>query len=193
MRWIDAYFPFTHPSFELEIRHQDKWIEMLGCGVVESEILRNSSSSFDRHIAFAVGFGLERLAMIKYSIPDIRLFWTKDSGVTSQFVGRSHQDHFKYRPISNHPQSYNDCSFWLDRPGQPNEQDFNELVREVGGDLIEQVQLIDQFQDKKGRQSNCYRIVYRSYERTLTKSEVNQLHDQIKQVVIDKFSVQMRS
>lgn len=192
MRWIEAYFPFTHPSFELEILHNGKWIEMLGCGVVEQAILTNTSR-FSRHIAFAVGFGLERLAMIRYAIPDIRLFWSSDSGVTSQFAGLSHRDHIQYRPISNHPQSYNDCSFWLQQPGQPNEQDFNELVREIGGDLIEQVQLIDQFENSKGQHSNCYRIVYRSYERTLTKTEVNELHEKIKRVAVEKLKIEMRS
>ena len=40
-RWVDAYFPFTHPSFELEIKIDDEWIEMLGCGVLRQKILNN--------------------------------------------------------------------------------------------------------------------------------------------------------
>ena len=191
MRWIPAYFPFTHPSFELEILNNNKWVEMLGCGVVERRILLHNG--FDRQIAFALGCGLERLSMLKYAIPDIRLFWTKDTGFTNQFSGRRFDQQFTYRPISNHPQAINDCSFWLPDRNPPTENDFHELVREIGGDLIEQVHLIDDFTDRKGKRSNCYRIVYRSHERTLTKTEVNQVHEQIKQIAQQRFHVQMRS
>ena len=40
-RWTETYFPFTHPSFELEVKYQDKWLELLGCGLVEQQILHN--------------------------------------------------------------------------------------------------------------------------------------------------------
>jgi phenylalanyl-tRNA synthetase alpha chain len=40
-RWVDAYFPFTHPSWELEVLHQGEWMELLGCGIMEQQILQN--------------------------------------------------------------------------------------------------------------------------------------------------------
>ncbi len=69
-RWIDAYFPFTNPSFELEIFFKGKWLEVLGCGVMEQQILDGNYGP--GHKAWAFGLGLERLAMVLFDIPDIR-------------------------------------------------------------------------------------------------------------------------
>ncbi|CBI21731.3 unnamed protein product, partial [Vitis vinifera] len=74
MRWIDTYFPFTNPSFELEMYFQEKWLEVLGCGVTEQEILKKSGKT--GNVAWAFGLGLEWLAMVLFGIPDIRLFWS---------------------------------------------------------------------------------------------------------------------
>lgn len=57
MRWIDAYFPFTFPSFELEINYEGKWLEMLGCGILMPAILHNAGRRPDE-IAWAAGLGL---------------------------------------------------------------------------------------------------------------------------------------
>lgn len=83
-RWVDQYFPFTHPSWELEVFYNDKWLEVLGCGIIRHEILQKAGTS--ERIGWAFGLGLERLAMCLYSIPDIRLFWSTDSGFLNQFI-----------------------------------------------------------------------------------------------------------
>lgn len=189
-KWIPAYFPFTTPSFELEIYYNDKWIEMLGCGVVKREILLKAG--LDEHIAFAAGFGLERLAMIKYEVPDIRLFWSKDTGFTSQFERKSFSDPIKYKPISIYPQSPKDCSFWVDNAPNWCENDFYDLVREVGNEIIEQVYLIDQYVSKEGRRSNTFRIIYRSHERTLTRKEAVQVHERIKEELRKRYGFETR-
>lgn len=90
MRWVDAYFPFTHPSYELEIEFNGKWVEVLGCGVMEQKLLNDAGA--ESKVGWAFGLGLERLAMIMYGIPDIRLFWTKDSGFTHQFANLEPSD-----------------------------------------------------------------------------------------------------
>lgn len=64
MRWVDADFPFTYPSFELEIYYEDKWIEVLGCGIMEQDLLR-MAGIVDK-VGWAFGLGLERLAMVSY-------------------------------------------------------------------------------------------------------------------------------
>ncbi|XP_025199626.1 probable phenylalanine--tRNA ligase, mitochondrial [Melanaphis sacchari] len=174
-RWVSEYFPFTHPSFELEINYNGQWIEALGCGVIRHEILKNSGAG--NRIGWAFGLGLERLAMPFYSIPDIRLFWSKDSGFLNQFQNLPKDGRMKYKPISIYPQCINDISFWLPKEKPFCSNDFYELVGNCGGPLIEQVKLIDQFtHPKTGNVSHCYRIVYRHLEKTLTQAEVNEVH-----------------
>ncbi|KHJ79594.1 phenylalanine--tRNA ligase, partial [Oesophagostomum dentatum] len=192
-RWVEAYFPFTHPSFELEVYYEDKWMEVLGCGIMEQKLLE-SAGVRDR-VGWAFGLGLERLAMVLYGIPDIRLFWSQDSGFLSQFSGKSPTDEVKYKPISVHPQVLFDMSFFLPEGVVFNDMtaNVNDTVRNVGGDLVEQVKLTDEFTNKKkNRRSQTYRIVYRSHSKALTKDEVNVVHKQITDQLVELYGVTMR-
>ena len=83
-RWTTCYFPFTHPSYELEIKFQGEWMEMLGSGIMRQPVLENGGVT-DR-IEWAFGLGLDRLAMLLFDIPDIRLFWSKDKRSIEQFL-----------------------------------------------------------------------------------------------------------
>jgi phenylalanyl-tRNA synthetase alpha chain len=195
VRWIEAYFPFTSPSWELEVFWQGDWLELLGCGVVKQDLLVRSGVP-DR-LGWAFGIGLERLAMLLFEIPDIRLFWSKDPRFLTQFkAGRIN----KYVPFSRYPACYKDVAFWLKSSSSSagglapfHENDFMELVREIGGDLIEDVKLVDEFQHPKTkRKSLCYRINYRSLERTLTNEEVNWLHESVRKTVVGKLGVDLR-
>ncbi|RUS79125.1 hypothetical protein EGW08_013103 [Elysia chlorotica] len=189
MRWVDAYFPFTHPSWELEIFHQGDWVEMLGCGVMEQKLVDSAGASSKAGWAF--GLGLERLAMKLFSIPDIRLFWSTDSGFLHQFRDKHFEDQVTYKAVSKYPQCTNDISFWIPEGFTPN--DFYDLVRSVSGDLVEQVDLIDEFKHPKtGRVSHCYRIVYRHMEKTLTQAEVNSVHKDIENLASKQLSVEIR-
>lgn len=190
MRWVPAYFPFTHPSLELEILINGKWLEILGAGIVEHKLLTNNGVVDS--IGWALGFGLERLAMLKYKIPDIRIFWSKDSGVTHQFKTLRPWDNYEFKPISVFPQLINDISFWLPSDGKYCENDFYDLVRTLGDDLVEQIELIDDYTNKQGRRSNCFRIVYRSNERTLTQNEVSLINQKIAQESIKLLGVEIR-
>ncbi|XP_018621220.1 phenylalanine--tRNA ligase, mitochondrial isoform X2 [Scleropages formosus] len=83
IRWVDCYFPFTHPSFEMEVNFCGDWMEVLGCGVMEQQLVH--SAGVEDKMGWAFGLGLERLAMVLYGIPDIRLFWSQDERFLKQF------------------------------------------------------------------------------------------------------------
>ncbi|XP_063217966.1 probable phenylalanine--tRNA ligase, mitochondrial, partial [Bacillus rossius redtenbacheri] len=191
LRWVDTYFPFTHPSWELEVRWGGEWLELLGCGVVEHRILQTAGAV--GHIGWAFGVGLERLAMLLYGIPDIRLFWSKDSGFLSQFQGKKPEDRITYTPVSIYPQCANDISFWLPQDQTFSPNDFYDLARSIGGDIIEQVSLIDVFTHPGTRRtSHCYRVVYRHMERTLAQEEVNAVHARIERAAASRLNVTVR-
>ncbi|KAG9439239.1 hypothetical protein H6P81_019404 [Aristolochia fimbriata] len=186
MRWVDTYFPFTNPSFELEIYFQEKWLEVLGCGVTEQDILKQSGRKVD--VAWAFGLGLERLAMVLFDIPDIRLFWSNDPRFTSQFS--EGQLGTKFKPFSKFPPCYKDMSFWIN--DSFTENNLCEIIRGIAGDLVEEVLLIDNFTNKKGMTSHCYRIAYRSMERSLTDEEINKLQWDVRETVQSKLNVVLR-
>ncbi|KAK2720287.1 hypothetical protein QYM36_004237 [Artemia franciscana] len=192
VRWVDAYFPFTHPSFELEMKFNGEWMELLGCGVLEHQTL--VKAGVEDKIGWAFGIGLERLAMILYNIPDIRLFWSTDPGFLNQFNVSDINTNVKYKPISIYPPCPNDISFWL--PGNADEfsdNDFYDLVRTVAGDVVEQVNLVDKFyHPKKKLYSRTYRIVYRHMEKTLTQEEVNKVHRLVEEAAERSLEVKIR-
>ncbi|XP_041824794.1 phenylalanine--tRNA ligase, mitochondrial [Melanotaenia boesemani] len=198
VRWVDCYFPFTHPSFEMEVRFQGDWMEVLGCGVMEQELL--NSVGAENKLGWAFGLGLERLAMVLYSIPDIRLFWSQDERFLKQFRVEDIQQPICFQPLSKFPPLHNDISFWLPdaKDGGTGlesftENDLYDLVRSIGGDLVEKVSLVDEFtHPKTRRRSQCYRIVYRHLERTLTQQEVRLVHQRIEHAAETELGVQGR-
>ena len=144
VRWVPAYFPFTSPSWELEVLWEGDWLELLGCGVVKQELLLQAG--VPSKLGWAFGLGLERIAMLLFSIPDIRLFWSSDARFLGQFAGLSEGVSLssrsavssststssssqgkqtggipvklpRYVSFSKHPACYKDVAFWL--PSSP--------------------------------------------------------------------------
>jgi phenylalanyl-tRNA synthetase alpha chain len=185
-QWRDDYFPFTEPSFELDIYYNGDWMEVLGCGVIHSGVLENVGKS-DRH-GWAFGLGLERLAMVLFSIPDIRLFWSEDERFTKQFKAGEIK---KFEPYSKYPECKKDIAFWIPDDYEPN--DFFEIGREVCGELVESMELIDEFTNpKKGKTSHCYRINYRSMDRSLTNEEVNAMQERLRERAAEALGCELR-
>ena len=87
MRFRPSYFPFTEPSAEVDIWNDklNQWMEILGCGMVNPNVLENVGYDSEKYQGFAFGMGIERIAMIKYGIRDIRLFYQNDKRFLEQF------------------------------------------------------------------------------------------------------------
>lgn len=95
MRLRPSYFPFTEPSAEVDIRARrqdgdsgyEGWLEVLGCGMVHPNVLREAGIDSERYTGYAFGMGVERLAMLRYGVNDLRLFFENDLRFLKQFHG----------------------------------------------------------------------------------------------------------
>jgi len=84
-RFQPSYFPFTEPSAEMAVWFNDRWLELCGCGMFHPRVLELAGIDPERHTAFAFGGLNERVVMVRYGIPDIRLFWENDLRLLGQF------------------------------------------------------------------------------------------------------------
>lgn len=183
-------FPYTHPSLEMEIDKGDGcWVEVLGSGVVKGKVLENHGIDSSKWNGWAFGFGLERLAIISMELPDIRLLWSQDERVKKRLkLGNKFKEVSKYPPITR------DISFVVNNDFVPN--NYFDLIRDLGGDLVEQVELLDKYENEakfgKEKISYTYRIVYRSNERTLTTEEIDPIQDKIYNETAKQFKADLR-
>jgi len=91
MRFRPSYFPFTEPSAEADIAWKQpdgstRWLEVLGCGMVHPNVLRNVGIDPERYTGFAFGMGVERFAMLRYGVDDLRSFFDNDVRFLRQFA-----------------------------------------------------------------------------------------------------------
>lgn len=86
VRFRPSYFPFTEPSAEVDVMGKNgKWLEVLGCGMVHPNVLRNVGIDPNEYCGFAVGMGVERLTMLRYNVTDLRAFFENDLRFLKQF------------------------------------------------------------------------------------------------------------
>ncbi len=177
-RFLEDTFPFTDPSTQVEINWQGNWIEITGAGLVHENCLRNFGLDPEVYNGWAGTFGLDRVAMIKMEIPDIRILWSNDERITSQFKDINS----KFKEVSKFPATTRDISFIIDKNISLN--NYYEIVRDYADNLIEEVKLLDEYENEekfgKGKKSYTFRIVYRSSERTLTNEEINKIQAEIR-------------
>tara|TARA_B100001094_G_C18189740_1_gene806312 strand:+ start:3242 stop:4225 length:984 start_codon:yes stop_codon:yes gene_type:complete len=85
IRFRPSYFPFTEPSAEVDVKGKQGWLEVLGCGMVHPQVLRASGIDPEKYSGFAFGMGVERLAMLRYNVTDLRSFFENDLRFLKQF------------------------------------------------------------------------------------------------------------
>ncbi len=175
-KFLDDEFPYTIESLEMDIMFNGDWLEVNGAGLVNPIVMKNFGIDPEIYNGWAFGFG-DRLAMIKMEIPDIRILWSEDPRITSQFKDINS----KFKEVSKYPETSRDISFIIDK--NINLNNYFEIVRDFAENLIEEVKLIDEFENEAkfgaGKKSYTFHIVYRSHERTLTNEEVNKIQAQI--------------
>ena len=182
-------FPYTDPSLEMEVEIGGRWIEVLGSGVVRGVVLKNLGVDPDIYNGWAFGFGLERLAIISMDLPDIRLLWSDDERVKKQLrLGR------KFKEVSKFPPITRDISFVVSNDFVPN--NYFDLIRDIGGNIVEEVKLLDKYENSEkfgaDKTSYTYRIIYRSNERTLLTDEIDPIQDKIYRETISQFKAEIR-
>lgn len=184
-------FPFTDPSVELDIKLGDRdWMEVTGAGLVHPQCLKNFGLDPETYNGWAFGFGIDRLAMVKMEIPDIRILWSDDPRITSQFKDINS----KFTEVSKYPETSRDISFVIDK--NINLNNYYEIVRDYAENLIEEVKLVDQYEDEKkfgkDKKSYTFRIIYRSPERTLTNEEINKIQEEIREKTAQELNAELR-
>lgn len=182
-------FPYTDPSLEMEVELDGKWVEVVGCGVVKGSVLDKLGVDSKNYTGWAFGFGLERLAIVGMELPDIRLLWSKDPRVVKQLkLGQKFVEVSKYPPITR------DISFIVDKSFVPN--NYFDLVRDIAGDLVEEMALLDKFENEqkfgKDKVSYTYRVTYRSADRTLKTEEVEPLQTKLYEQTKELYNAQLR-
>ncbi len=85
LRFRASYFPFTEPSAEVDIKRGEGWLEVLGCGMVHPKVLASAGIDTEEFSGFAFGMGIDRLAMLRYGVNDLRTFFDNDTRFLSQF------------------------------------------------------------------------------------------------------------
>lgn len=186
-RFYEHNFPYTDPSFEMEAEIKGQWIEMLGSGMARKSVLANFGLT--GYHGWAFGFGLERLAIASMDLPDIRLLWSEDERVKKQLhLGEKFKEVSKYPPITR------DISFVVNKDFVPN--NYFDLIREIGGDLVEQVELLDKYENEekfgKDKISYTYRIIYRSLDHTLKAEEADSLQKKLYEQTKIQYNAEIR-
>ncbi|MBX7144632.1 MAG: hypothetical protein K1X79_09295 [Oligoflexia bacterium] len=186
-------FPFTDPSIELGLKLGGKWLEVLGAGCVHPQVLRSFGYDPAEYSGWAFGFGIDRLAMIKMQIPDIRVLWSQDPRIKGQFTGLDSV----FTPVSEYPATRRDITFVVPKSMSLNR--FFEIVREEGiidGEMVvEEVAETDRFEHARfgaDSVSLSFKIMYRSHGRTLTNDEVNAVQVKIRAAVANELGAILR-
>lgn len=208
-RFNQDQFPYTTDSLEVEVEFEWKWLEVLWAWVVHPTVLEKLWLDPTKYNWRAFGFGIDRLVMALKKVPDIRIFWSQDKRITSQWWNLD-----PYKEVSVYPPIYKDISFLTSKSkfienkeeskksgkielvNEADSFDLAAIARDISWGIIEEVKVIDIFEnDKKFGSDNksvCMRIAFRSLERTLTNEEINILYFKIRDKLEKELWYQLR-
>ena len=202
-------FPYTQESLEVEVMFNWKWLEILWAWIIHPSVMEKLWLDSEKYNWWAFGFGIERLAMALKQIPDIRLFWSDDERVKKQWWNFE-----PFKEVSNFPPVYKDISFLVpknkfikDEEESKKSWDFeliNEadlfdiawIARDVAWDMIEEIKIVDIFENNKkfweDKKSISIKITFRSLERTLINEEINKMYFEIRDKIEKELNYQLR-
>ena len=179
-----AFYPFTEPSFEYSVFYNDRWLEVLGCGQIQQQIMVNCGMPL--HTGWAFGIGLERLAMALFEIPDIRYFWSNDGRFIDQF---NEGKVARFEPWANHGTNERTVTFRLSN--KFNERDWFEILRNIAHDYIESVHYTNGFRDEDDLYVT-YNITYRHIDRPLMTNDTDAIHQTVCDSLIRHMEVKVK-
>lgn len=187
-RTTAAQHPYTLHGLQIDVYHDDEWLEIGECGLAHPHVLHEAELTVPPHSGLALGLGLDRILMLRKGIPDIRLLRAADSRIASQML-----DLEPYRPVSHMPPVTRDLSLMVPKDMLPEE--IGDKVRLALGDEASAVELVEVRSETSyeklpsqalarmgalpSQKNVLLRVVLRDLERTLTHSEANRLRDTI--------------
>ena len=202
-------FPYTRESLEVEVEYNWRNIEVLWSWVVHPNVLEKLWIDSSKYNWWAFGFWIERLAMLLKNIPDIRIFWSLDPRITKQWG-----NYEPYKAVSSLPPVYKDISCFVNKKlfikdikesekswniellNEADSFDIAWIVRDVAWDLVEEVRVIDIYENDKSfwndKKSISIKITFRSLERSLTHEEINKFYFKIRESIEKELGYELR-
>jgi phenylalanyl-tRNA synthetase alpha chain len=184
----DAEHPYTVGGRQIDVLHEEQWLELAECGRIHPDVLRGSGLDPQHWSGLALGMGLERALMLRKAIPDIRYLRASDPRITAQMLDLAPWQH-----VSLLPPAKRDISVVVE--GEDDEEIIGDRIRVALGqdaDVIESVDLLSRtcheelpdaaqsrLQTRPGQHNLLLRIVLRPLDRTLTADEANTLRNTI--------------
>lgn len=190
-RYTETNHHYTDNGIEVEIYHNNKWLELLECGLIAQSLLNKNNLS--EYSGLALGLGLERLVMIIKDIDDIRVLYSDKEEIKKQL-----NDLKKYKPVSNQPAIKRDMSIAIE--SEINEEELTEIILNNVNDktekVIETIQIINETQYKdlpdiaierlgmiNSQKNVLLRVTLRDLNRTLLNEEANNIYSEIYSII----------
>jgi phenylalanyl-tRNA synthetase alpha chain len=187
-RTLSVVHPYTEGGLQVDVLARGEWVEIAECGLASPDVLALAGLDVQRLSGLALGLGLDRVLMLRKTIPDIRLLRASDPRVASQMLDLS-----PYRPVSAQPPIVRDLSVAVETGASP--ESIGDRVRDALGQDASSVEAVEVLSEtalealpaaaaqrlgiKPGQKNVLLRVVIRDLDRTLTSAEANALRDRI--------------